>query len=227
MHRQPLPPSSPQSRTPRRLLITGFEPFDGMDENLSGSLVQHLGRNGFGARAGIDVRYAVLPVSYAGIDPFLDDLLNQHRPDTVLAFGIGHGDALVTIERIAVNIDDASCRDNSGEIRKGTPIEKGAPAAYFTTLPVAGMAASLLDAGIPAVISNHAGAFLCNHVLYRLLHLSATTGNPATAGFFHLPRIPWSPDVAKKLESALHSLLQATAGIRSCSSSSATPPAPS
>ena len=205
-----------QFQSDRRLLVTGFEPFDGMKENLSGILVEHLRSIDFGRRMGIDMRFEILPVSYRLTDTRLADVLSAHQPDTVLAFGLGRSESLVTIERLAVNVDDADCCDNCGEVRRGSPIDPNGPAAYFSTLPVDEIQASLIAEGITATISNHAGAFLCNHLLYRLLHLAATAGALQAAGFFHLPRIQWTALAARDLERALIEITRCAAGIKSC-----------
>ena len=197
------------------VLITGFEPFDGMSENLSGTMIRHLESTHF-VIPHIDLRLAVLPVSYEKADARMLELLAEHRPHTVLAFGIGRSDPLITIERIAINVDDAECCDNCGEARSGTAIEQDGPAAYFSNVPVADIRTALSDGGIPAAISNHAGAFLCNHLLYRLLHASETDGYPASACFFHLPRIQWDRNVGAGLERAVRIIAETATVIRSC-----------
>ena len=181
-------------------LITGFEPFDGMSENLSGRLVEHLENRGFGGAAGIKCDFAVLPVSYREAGETIRRLLAELSPSVVLSFGIGRGDPLITIERVALNLDDAECADNAGEIRTGRPIRIDGPPAAFATVPVEAIQEALTRQGIPSVISNHAGAFLCNHVLYEFL---TQRGRSPRAGFFHLPRISWSPELGESLQTAV------------------------
>ncbi|MGK0186521.1 MAG: pyroglutamyl-peptidase [Verrucomicrobiales bacterium] len=204
----------PSLRTPIPVvLLTGFEPFDGMSENLSASLIRHLRSSSLADNPTIDLRFAILPVSYQKADERLLALLNEHRPDIVLAFGIGRREELITIERIAVNVDDAQNCDNCGESRNGARIEADGPAAYFCNLPTEQIRQSLLDARIPATVSNHAGAFLCNHILYRLLHASETDHCPSAAGFFHLPRIEWNGQVQAHLECAVTIITSVAAGL--------------
>ncbi|MEZ5324477.1 MAG: hypothetical protein R3F19_05395 [Verrucomicrobiales bacterium] len=196
------------------VLITGFEPFDGMDENLSGTMIRHLESVNFEIPH-VDLQFAVLPVSYEKADVSILELLAELRPHTVLAFGIGRSEPLITIERIALNIDDAECCDNCGESRNGTLIETDGPAAYFSNVPLVSIQDALRKAAIPSAISNHAGAFLCNHLLYRLLHASETSGCPASACFLHLPRIPWDRNIADQLEHAVRLIAETATGIRS------------
>lgn len=206
---QTLPSAGPS------VLITGFEPFDGMQENLSQSLVKHLRSANLKAENDMQLQFAILPVSYRKTDEAIQSLLFEHQPDIVLAFGIGRAEELITIERIAVNIDDADNCDNCGETRYGDPIEPEGAAAYFANIPAQQILQSLRKEGISAKISNHAGAFLCNHLLYRLLHASNTSHCPSAAGFFHLPRVNWDVQTQHALEDAVSVILSAATGIRS------------
>jgi pyroglutamyl-peptidase len=118
------------------------------------------------------------------------------QPDVILCVGQAGGREAVTPERIAVNIRDARIPDNAGNQPRGEMVDPKGPAAYFATVPVEKMAQSIREAGIPATVSNSAGAFVCNDVMYTLLHHYA--GTAVKVGFIHVPYIPeqGSPNLA-------------------------------
>ena len=96
----------------------------------------------------------------------------------------------VSLERVAINIDDARIPDNDGNQPIDLPVVAGGPAAYFATLPIKAAVAALRGAGIPAAVSNSAGTFLCNHVFYGLMHEASRRDNAFRAGFLHVPYLP-------------------------------------
>jgi pyroglutamyl-peptidase len=96
----------------------------------------------------------------------------------------------LSLERVAINIDDARIPDNKGRQPIDRPVVPGGPAAYFTTLPIKAAAAALREAGLPAIVSNSAGTFVCNHVFYGLMHLAATRRLGVRGGFLHVPFLP-------------------------------------
>jgi len=164
------------------VLLTGFEPFAGDAVNPSGDAVRAVpGRWTGPARLIADV----LPVTFDGAIARLAALLDDHRPDVVIATGLAGGRAAVTPERIAVNLADARIPDNAGHRPQDAAVVEGGPAAYFATLPVKAISAALGTAGIPATVSHSAGTFVCNATMYAALH--ATAGTPARAGFIHVP----------------------------------------
>jgi pyroglutamyl-peptidase len=112
----------------------------------------------------------------------------QHAPDVVLALGLAQGREGISIERVAINVDDARIPDNAGQQPIDTPVVPGGPAAYFSTLPIKRLAQGLQQAGLPAHISQTAGTFVCNHVFYALQH--RMHGQRAMSGFVHLPALP-------------------------------------
>lgn len=133
----------------------------------------------------------VLPVAFQSCWRPLVEKIEEVRPDAVLALGLAEDRREVTPELVAINYMEARIPDNDGRQPSQTPIEAAGPAAYFSTLPVHGMTERLTDAGFPASLSCSAGAFVCNYVMYRLLHYAATANpaaNPAMrCGFMHLP----------------------------------------
>ena len=117
--------------------------------------------------------------------------IEKHQPSAVLCVGQAGGRFDITPERVAINIDDARIPDNDGNQPIGEPVVDGAPSAYFATLPIKAMAAAIRDAGVPASVSNSAGTFVCNHIMYGVLHHLATKGPKDTrGGFVHVPFIP-------------------------------------
>jgi pyroglutamyl-peptidase len=172
--------------SPARLLVTGFEPFGGDDHNPSASVVRALhGLEMDGAR----VVAAVLPCVFGGALDALDRALREWEPRLVLAVGQAAGRHELSLERVAINVDDARIPDNAGAQPVDCAVVPGGPAAYFSTLPIKAMAAALRAGGLPAGISQTAGTFVCNHVFYGLMHRLA--GRPEVAGgFMHIPLSP-------------------------------------
>ena len=135
----------------------------------------------------------ILPVSYARAGAVLDAAARRLRPDALILTGLAAGRAELSIERVALNIDDAPIADNDGDRRTDRPVVTGGPAAYFATLPIKAVLAAIHAAGAPARVSQTAGTFLCNHVFYRARHLAATELPSMRVGFIHMP---WLPDQA-------------------------------
>ena len=107
------------------------------------------------------------------------------RPDVVLSFGLSRRIDEIKLERIAINVDDASLVDAGGKLRRGRKIAPDGPVGYWGSIPIDAILQALHDAGIPAGISNHAGAYVCNHIYYFGLHTIATRGLPTRMGFIH------------------------------------------
>ncbi|MCM3695868.1 pyroglutamyl-peptidase I [Microbacterium oleivorans] len=166
----------------RTVLLTGFDPFAGDAVNPSGEAVR-----GVAARWAGPERLVtdILPVTFDGATARLAALLQEHRPDVVIATGLAGGRAAVTPERVAVNLADARIPDNAGHRPQDAPVVDGGPVAYFGTLPVKAISAALTDRGIPSTVSHTAGTFVCNAVMYAALH--ATDGTPVRTGFIHMP----------------------------------------
>jgi len=120
----------------------------------------------------------------------LEDALGVIIPDIVLCVGLAGGRAALSLERVAINIDDARIPDNAGAQPLNLPVLAGGPAAYFATLPLKAAVAALRDAGLPAIVSNSAGTFVCNHLFYGLMHLAATRRPGLRGGFLHVPYLP-------------------------------------
>lgn len=116
--------------------------------------------------------------------------VERENPDAVVCVGQAAGRAAITPERVAINLRDAVSPDNAGVIPRDEPVEPGAPAAYFSTLPIREMQRRIEEHGIPSVLSNTAGTFVCNGLMYGLLHHLSATGNKIPGGFIHVPCLP-------------------------------------
>ncbi len=170
-----------------RLLLTGFEPFNGSPVNPSEQVVQ-----GFAAESlpGIQLVTAILPVDRLRGPEMLVQLIEGSQPDAVLCLGEASGRPAISIERLAVNLLSFAIPDNQGALVDDEPILPGAPAAYFVTLPVQKAYAAVQAAQVPVELSLSAGSYLCNQVLYTLLHYLSSRGLDTPAGFLHLPQLP-------------------------------------
>ena len=168
-----------------RILVTGFEPFGGDSVNPSWLVAQHLSRASI---AGAQLQALQLPCAFGLSAQVLAQALVQHQPDVVLALGLAQGREGISIERVAINVDDARIADNAGHQPIDTPVVPGGPAAYFSTLPIKRLAQGLQQAGHPAHVSQTAGTFVCNHVFSALQH--HLHGKRVMSGFVHLPALP-------------------------------------
>ena len=171
------------------VLLTGFEPFNGESLNPAWEAVRALEAcqgNGFC----ITVRQ--LPCAFGHALEVLEATLAQCRPAVVICVGQAGGRAEMSIERIAINIDDARIADNRQHQPIDVPVVDGAPAAYFATLPIKAVVHGLRENGIPAAVSQSAGTFVCNHVFYGLMHHLASSASiqDVRAGFIHVPFLP-------------------------------------
>ena len=172
--------------SPAPVLLTGFDPFGGDPINPSWRIAQALhGRLLDGHR----VVAEQLPTVFGSALVALDAALARHRPTLVICLGLASGRGALSVERIAINVDDARIADNAGAQPIDTPVLPGGPAAYFSTLPIKAMRDAILAAGVPGEISQTAGTFVCNHVFYGLMHhLASTRGFARTrGGFIHVP----------------------------------------
>jgi len=169
-----------------KALVTGFEPFGGDRVNPSFEALQRL-KSRLGA---VEIATRSLPVVFDAALPVLAAAIAAERPDIVLCIGLAGGRAELSLERVAINVDDARIPDNDGNQPIDRPVVGGGPAAYFATLPIKAAVASLREAGLPAAVSNSAGTFLCNHVFYGLMHEAAVGSRRFRGGFLHVPYLP-------------------------------------
>ena len=169
-----------------KILITGFEPFGEHDINPSQMLLQALPD----LYQGSTLLKSTLPVHHELAPRRLINLLREHQPDALIAFGLASGRAKISLERVAINLMDFSFADNAGVTIENQPVVVDGPAAYFSTLPIHTMLETLTHAGVPAELSLTAGSFLCNQVFYVLMHEIETHNLKTRAGFIHLPALP-------------------------------------
>jgi len=171
------------------ILLTGFEPFGGEAVNPSWEIARAL--DGW-ACEGRTVRAVRLPCVFGAALQALDAALDGAAPELVVGLGQAGGRAEISIERVAINVDDARIPDNRGRQPVDDAIVPAGPAAYFSTLPIKALARAVREAGAAAAVSNTAGTFVCNHVFYALMHRLASV--PALArtrgGFLHVPYTP-------------------------------------
>jgi len=175
----------------KTVLLTGFEPFDGAATNPSWEAVRLLdGWSGAHSAIPFKVVARELPCVFGRAAEALLVAVDEVRPDVVIAVGQAGGRPEISLERIAINVDDARIPDNAGQQPVDVSIAADGPAAYFTTLPIKAMAAAIREQGIEAGVSQTAGTFVCNHVFYALMHHLRERGRAVKAGFIHVPFLP-------------------------------------
>jgi len=198
-----------------RILLTGFDPFGGESINPSWEAVRRLdGRHIAGHR----IVARQLPTEFAGSLRALKAAVRETTPTILLGVGQAGGRTQLSIERVAINVQDARIADNAGARPVDEPVIADGPAAYFSTLPIKAMLAALRAQGLPAEISQTAGTYVCNHIAYAMLHL-ASKKRGVRAGFIHIPYLPEQAahlrgaasmaqaDVAQGLEIALRTAI--------------------
>ena len=199
-----------------KILLTGFEPFGQESLNPSWEAVAEV-PDYFENSEVIKVR---LPVSFKKATEMLEQAVIMYRPDVALCVGQAGGRFEINIERVAINLADSSKADNDGYCPVDTPLRTDAPDAYFSNLPVKQLVEAVRKAGIPAVVSNSAGAYVCNSVFYTAMHLVHTRHPSMKAGFIHIPYMPCQavektkqPTMAKEtvvqaLEAIIHTVVE-------------------
>ena len=168
-----------------RALVSAFEPFGGDSVNASLEALRCLPHR----LDGIEIFKVQLPTSFARALSVLKEGLEQAKPELVLCLGQANTRDKFSLERIAVNVQDARIADNDGSQPKNEPVRAGGPTAYRATLPLQQALAALHAAGIPAEISESAGTFVCNSVFYGLMDHLAHERRNVPAGFAHLPAL--------------------------------------
>ncbi len=166
-----------------KLLLTAFDPFGGESINPAQEAVK-LVPDRIGE---VNVVKLVVPTVFRRSVGVVADAIARERPDAVLCIGQAGGRYGFTPERVAINMDDATIPDNEGNQPTDVPIEPNGPSAYFSTLPIKAMVGAMRAAGLPASVSNTAGTFVCNHLLYGVLHFLQQNGLRTPAGFLHVP----------------------------------------
>ena len=170
----------------KTILLTGFEPFGGSNINPSKEACKpHNGK----VINGAEIKVVQIPLRYDMIKPSLIYAIDKANPAAIICTGQS-GSGTINLERVAINVADARIPYNCGTQPKDKPIEPDGPAAYFSTLPLRKLLADLIEAKIPAAISNSAGTFGCNQIFYELMHYIAEKKMNIPAGFIHVPSLP-------------------------------------
>jgi pyroglutamyl-peptidase len=170
----------------KTVLLTGFEPFNQEIINPAWEAVRAL--DGW-REAGFVVEVRQLPCVFGDAIDTIRAAIDAVRPVLVIAVGQAGGRVDMSVERVAINVDDAPIRDNRQQQLVDQPIVPSGPAAFFSTLPIKAIVRDLRAAGLPASVSQTAGTFVCNHVFYGLMHALAGRID-VKAGFIHIPYLP-------------------------------------
>ena len=175
-----------------KILLTGFEPFNGDKINPSQLIV-----NKVEAPLGISLIKEILPVEFKQTSVRIRELLEEHKPDVVISIGQAGNRVGISVERVAINLNNVRSSngkkelpDNAGETPIDQIIEEDGETAYFTNLPVWEIVKAIQDKGIEASASYTAGTYVCNHVMYTELYEVSKNYPNMKAGFIHVPFLP-------------------------------------
>ncbi|MBC7088411.1 MAG: pyroglutamyl-peptidase I [Tissierellales bacterium] len=169
-----------------KVLVTGFDAFGGEKVNPAFEAVKRLENEIAGAEV---VKFEIPTVFYKSIE-ILDRKIEEEKPDIVICVGQAGGRFDITIERVAINISDASIKDNEGNMPIDEKIFADGENAYFSSLPIKSIVSNIRSEKIPASISNTAGTYVCNHIMYGLLYLIDKKYKNVRGGFIHVPYLP-------------------------------------
>lgn len=190
-----------------KFLITGFEAFAANSINITQIIVEHLPTN----HNNHVIKSMVLPTARHTSINKLIHAIEEFDPDVILMLGQADSIEKIHIERIAINMDDFRIKDNEGNQPIDTPIIKGGPAAYFSTIPIRAVIDALNQKAIPATVSNSAGTYVCNHVFYGCAHHIHLALSSSLFGFVHIPSTKKPPSNIKKMVEAVLIMMDAIA----------------
>ena len=190
-----------------KILVTGFDPFGGEKVNPALEAVKSLPSEIHGA----EIHWVEIPTVFYKAAEVLETAIVRFQPDAVLCIGQAGGRASLTPERVAINQDDARIPDNQGNQPIDTPIRQDGQAAYFSTLPIKAMVQAIKEEGLPATVSNTAGTFVCNHLMYQALYLADKKFPHMKSGFMHIPYM--TEQVVNKPNTASMNLTDIVRGI--------------
>lgn len=168
----------------KKILITAFEPFGGRGRNPALEVMAGLKPAAF---KGCRLYRERMPVSGKAVGGRIAALISRLKPDRLVCLGLAAGETGLRVERFALNIQDYGIKDNSGYMPEGKPIAGDGPAAYFVNADPLKLASAARAAGAPAYVSNHAGAYVCNHLMYEAMRAIAAGGLKTKFAFLHLP----------------------------------------
>lgn len=178
------------------MLLTAFEPFDGQALNASQLALRAMSPNKL---PNVVLMREELPCVFDESLKVLRAHIRRHAPSLVVCVGQAGGRNAVSLERVAINVDDARIADNDGAQPIDTAIAKRGPVGYWSTLPIKAIAEAIKAEGLPAEISQTAGTFVCNHVFYGLMR-TLKRKSDCRGGFVH---VPFTPSQAKKGQPSL------------------------
>lgn len=168
-----------------KILITGFDAFGGEKINPASLILDKIGDEIDGHK----MEKLLLPTKFVGSADILEKKIAQTRPDIIISLGQAGGRSEITVERVAINIADASIADNDGKMPIDEKIRWDGENAYFSTLPIKAIVENLRKEEIPASVSNSAGTYVCNFIMYNDLYFADKYKN-ISAGFIHVPYLP-------------------------------------
>ena len=166
-----------------KVLITGFDAFGGELVNPAEEAVKRVSDNIRGA----EIIKVIIPTVQTKSVQAIERAIEEHNPDIVISIGQAGGRFDITPERVAINIDDYRIKDNEGNQPIDAVIQEDGQAAYFSNLPVKAMVKHMNDNQMPATLSNTAGTFVCNHVMYGILYMIDKKYPNIKGGFIHIP----------------------------------------
>ena len=166
-----------------KVLVTGFDPFGGEAVNPAFEAVKMLPDN----IAGAEVIKLEIPTVFSRSGPAVEEGIKKYQPDVVINVGQAGGRSCVTIEQVAINLAEARIPDNDGEQPSNQPLQPDGVPAYYATIPVKSIVKNIRDHKIPCHISYTAGTYVCNSVMYNVLHMAAEKYPNIRAGFIHVP----------------------------------------
>lgn len=169
-----------------KILVSGFDPFGGERINPAYEAVKLLPESIKGA----EIVKLEIPTVFHLAAEVLEKKAEEVNPDVILCIGQAGGRYGVTPERVAINVDDARIPDNEKNQPIDIKIKEDGPAAYFSSLPIKAMVQKMREAKVPSSVSNSAGTFVCNHIMYQILYMIDKKFPDKTGGFVHCPFIP-------------------------------------
>ena len=169
-----------------KILVTGFDPFGEDKINPAIESVKKLPDE----IKGVEIIKLEIPTVYMKSLEKIDEAIKEYNPDVILSIGQAGGRPDITVERVGINVDDYRIKDNEGNQPTDEIIQEDGQAAYFSNLPVKAMVKHMNDNNIPATLSNTAGTFVCNHVLYGVQYLLDKKYPNKKSGFIHIPFLP-------------------------------------
>ena len=171
-----------------KILLTAFEPFGGRAHNASAEALSALIQRR-DELPGLLLESRLLPVEAGRASDELRQALDEIQPDALIALGEAKRDA-ICLERLGVNQRHFTIPDNAGNLIEDQPVDPAGPPSYFTTLPLEQMLEAMQTTGVPVRLSDDAGRYLCNEILYTALRYAETHDGPGYVGFIHVPHLP-------------------------------------